>query len=921
MRQASVLTGIVMMTVAATTIPPAAAQPQLPDGVSFVTNVEGISEFRLDNGLKVLLFPDPSAPKVTVNLTVFVGSRHEGYGEAGMAHLLEHMLFKGTPDHPAPPKTLKDLGASFNGTTWLDRTNYYETMPASDENLEAAIRLEADRMVNSYVRREDLDTEMTVVRNEFERGENSPSRVLGQRMFAAAYEWHNYGKSTIGNRADIERVPIKNLQAFYKKFYRPDNAMLVIAGEFNGLKALQFAATYFGSLENPDKPLDQTYTEEPAQDGERVVMLKRVGEVPLAGAMYHIPAGAHPDYVPLDVLERVMTAPSTGLLFKALVETGKCASVSGGAYALHDPGIIRFDCQLVPDGDPREVLDVLTEIVESAGSDDGGVTDELVEKAKNYWLKQWDVRFSDSENIARQLSEWAAQGDWRLLFMYRDRLEACTAEDVKRAASQYLTENNRTVGIFEPTDEAVRVAVPATPDLDEMFDGYEGREAIAQGEAFDPSPANIESRTTRLTLPSGMELALLPKKTRGESVNGRLTFRYGTPQSLAGYETAADTIGTLMTRGTKTKTREQIQEILDATKTTLSGGGSAGSITFSFETRREHIGTVLDLIEDIVKNPSFPASEFDIIKNQYVTAYEQQSVDPQALASTKLRQKTRPYEQGDVRYVPTLDEATDRWRSLEVDKVAGLYEKFFTAEHGQAAVVGDFDLGPVKEQIASLTDGLVSDQPYERITLDGTVEMDGEVTKIETPDKSNAVYLGGAVLPMSDDHPDYPAIYMGNYILGSSGLSSRLGDRVRQKEGLSYGVGSFLQAEARNERAGLTLYAITNPANVAKVESAINEEWNKLIADGITEQELADGVKGYLERQKLERSKDASVAGLLTSTLYHDRDMSFYTAQDDSFANLTTENVAAALKKWFGGLKRTTIVAGDFANAEKYAGE
>ena len=919
MRNASTIAGIVLMTAAAFHTNVSSAQQ--PDGVEFVTAVEGIREFRLDNGLKVLLFPDPSAPKVTVNLTVFVGSRHEGYGEAGMAHLLEHMVFKGTPDHPQPPKTLKDLGASFNGTTWLDRTNYYETMPSGNENLEAAIRLEADRMVNSYVRREDLDTEMTVVRNEFERGENSPERVLGQRMFSAAFEWHNYGKSTIGNRADIERVPIKNLQAFYKKFYRPDNAMLVIAGDFDESNALAYTAKYFGVLENPEKPLDQTYTEEPPQDGERVVYLKRVGEVPLCGAMYHIPAGAHPDYVPLDVLERVMTAPSTGLLYQALVETGRCASVSGGAYALHDPGIIRFDAQLVADGDPQAVLDTLTSIVEAAGTEDGGITDELVEKAKLYWLKQWEIRFSNSENIARQLSEWASQGDWRLLFLYRDRLESCTTEDVRAAAAKYLNENNRTVGIFEPTDKPARADIPATPDLAEMFEGYTGRKAIAMGEAFDPSPENIESRTTRVTLPSGMELALLPKKTRGESVNGRLTFRYGTPASLAGYETAADTLGMLMTRGTTSKSREQIQEILDKTKTQLSAGGSAGSLSISFETRREHLTTVLELIDDILHNPSFPEAEFEVIKNQYVTAFEKQVADPQALAMTLLRKKTRPYEEGDVRYVPSVEEAADRWRSLGVDKVKELYSKFFTSKHGQAAVVGDFDPEAVRNQIAEITNGLNSDEPYERITLDGSVEMAGEVNKIETPDKPNAVYFGGAVLPMSDDHPDYPALYMGNYILGSSGLSSRLGDRVRQKEGLSYGVGSFLQAESRNDRTGLTIYAITNPANVPKVEKAINEEWNKLIEDGVTEQELADAIKGYLESQKLARSSDASLTGTLISTMHHDRDMSFYADRETAIAALTTDDVAAALKKWFGELKRTTIEAGDFANAEKYAGE
>src|SRR6266566_7402982 len=201
-------------------------------------SVEGITEYQFDNGLRALLYPDNSQSKVTVNMTVLVGSRQEGYGETGMAHLLEHMVFKGTPRHPKVPKALQEHGAQFNGSTSDDRVNYFETLSATDENLEFAIDLEADRLVNSNIKREDLDSEMTVVRNEFERGENSPSRVLSERISAAAYDWHNYGKSTIGNRSDIERVPVDNLRAFYKKFYQPDNVVLIVAGKFEESKAL-----------------------------------------------------------------------------------------------------------------------------------------------------------------------------------------------------------------------------------------------------------------------------------------------------------------------------------------------------------------------------------------------------------------------------------------------------------------------------------------------------------------------------------------------------------------------------------------------------------------------------------------------------------------------------------------------------------
>ena len=269
-------------------------------------SVEGVTEYRYSNGARVLLFPAASRPTITVNMTVLVVSRHEGYGEAGMAHLLEHLVFKGTPTFPEVPKALRDHWASFSGTTNVDRTNYFETLPASDENLEFAIHMESDRLVNSHIRREDLMSEFTVVRNEFERGENSPQSVLSQRVQAVAYEWHNYGKSTIGNRSDIERVPINNLQDFYRKYYQPDNVVLVVTGKFEESKALEYVSKYLGSIPKPERRLDPTYTEEPPQDGERSVVLRRVGSVGAINVVYHIPAAAHSDWAPLSVLASIL---------------------------------------------------------------------------------------------------------------------------------------------------------------------------------------------------------------------------------------------------------------------------------------------------------------------------------------------------------------------------------------------------------------------------------------------------------------------------------------------------------------------------------------------------------------------------------------------------------------------------------------
>jgi zinc protease len=268
------------LSVALSTSVAAQQTSTLPEAV---TTVEGITEYRLDNGLRVLLFPDPSKPQITVNVTYMVGSRHEGYGETGMAHLLEHLLFKGTPAHPDIVQELNERGAQPNGTTSYDRTNYFEIFPASSDNLEWALDLEADRMVNSFVAQADLESEMTVVRNEMEAGENSPLNILIERIKSTAYLWHNYGKSTIGARSDVENLPIERLQAFYRKYYQPDNAVLLVAGNFEADEALALIVEKFGSIPRPERTgsnvLYSTYTDEPTQDGERTVTLRRVGEV------------------------------------------------------------------------------------------------------------------------------------------------------------------------------------------------------------------------------------------------------------------------------------------------------------------------------------------------------------------------------------------------------------------------------------------------------------------------------------------------------------------------------------------------------------------------------------------------------------------------------------------------------------------
>ena len=318
-----------------------------PKGISAGPCVEGICEYRMGNGLRVLLFADASKPTVTVNLTYLVGSVHENYGETGMAHLLEHLLFKGTPSHGDIPGELKKRGASFNATTSLDRTNYFSSFPANDATLDYVLGLEADRMVNSFVAKKDLDSEMTVVRNELERNENNPGSVLGQRLRSTAYLWHNYGNTTIGARSDVEHVPIERLQAFYRTWYQPDNAVLIVTGRFDAAKVLATIQAKFGALKKPSRALPVAYTAEPTQDGEREIAVRRSGDIRITSLAYHVPAATHADTPALIVLGNILSHVPGGRLHKALVDT-KLAAARAAARArrtIPAPSISRWWCR------------------------------------------------------------------------------------------------------------------------------------------------------------------------------------------------------------------------------------------------------------------------------------------------------------------------------------------------------------------------------------------------------------------------------------------------------------------------------------------------------------------------------------------------------------------------------------------------
>jgi len=893
-----------LLVSAAFLLPPAlyAQAPQtLPKGVEKVATVEGINEYRLANGLRVVLFPDASKPTATVNITYLVGSRHENYGETGMAHLLEHLLFKGSKNYPDPSKEFTRRGFRMNGTTWLDRTNYFVSFTATDDNLKWALGWMADAMVNSFIAKKDLDTEMTVVRNEFEMGENEPNRVMLKRMQSMLYDWHNYGKSTIGARSDIENVKIENLQAFYRQYYQPDNAVLTVSGKFDEAKTLAWIAADYGKLKKPTRALPPEWTVEPTADGERYFEIRRKGEVQLVSVAYRIPSALHADADAVGFAVDALADTPNGRLYKALVQPGLAAQVFGWTIGAKQPGFVIFGA-MVKKGAPIEpVRAKMVEVIEGSLKAEPLSAPEFARTLQQAQT-QYERALSDPEGFGVGLSEYIALGDWRLFFFSRDELAKLKPAEVDAAAAKYFVRDNRVVGVFLPEDQPLRADVGTAPSAAALLAKYQPKTEGDRAEAFDPSQDNLDRRTKLLTF-GDLKVALLPKKNRGQTVTVNLNFQWGDEKTLSNRDVDGSLALAMLTRGTSKLTRQQIAD--EMTKLKMQGG-----IT-SFETTRENLPAALRLVASVYQDASLPPAEFEELKRNLATMLQSQLDDPSARSRDALASHFNTYPKGDPRYYLPLNDRLAAINQASLDGARAYYKDLVGTSRGQIAIIGDFDEAAVEAELKKLFPAQVSRSPYAQVVREYRPVAPQRIV-IDTPDKENATIRARIDLPLKDTDADAAALFVADWIFGGgTGLSNRLIDRVRQKEGLSYGAGTGLSLAARGNATTWSLGAIVAPQNVARAEAAIKEELERARKDGFTAKEVEEAKKGILQSRAVNRAQDGTVAAGWVNNLDLGRNWQFSKAFEDKIAALTPEQVNAAFRKYIDPAAMTFVVAGD----------
>jgi len=888
--------------------PPAQAAAR----AEFVRELGGIEEYRLANGLQILLFPDEAQSTTTVNITYRVGSRHESQGEFGMAHLLEHLVFKGTPRHRDIPEAFAARGVSYNGTTTTDRTNYFASFNAKEETLDFVLGLEADRMLNSFIARADLDKEMSVVRNEYERGENDPMQVLFKRVQAVAYDWHPYGNSTIGAKSDIENVPIERLQAFYKRFYRPDNATLLVAGRFDKARTLARIAASFGPLARPAQALPELYTVEPPQDGERSVVVRRVGGQPAVLAYYHVPAIAHADSAPLVVLSLLMSMPPSGQLYKELVETK--LAMTAGLFGLGGAAPGGISAMAVPadlkDGD--KVVQLLLDLVEGRAGKPFEEAD--LQRVREVALNSYRQQMKSPEALIQQISGLLGAGDWRLLFQLMEDLPRVTLADVERVRKAYLQPANRTLGRFVPAQEVSRVEIPVAPPLAQRLADLKGPPKIEDGERFDPTPQALEARTVRKLLPSGTLLQTLPKRTRGNAVHLQLQLRWG--ERMATFaRRGTGLIGELLFEGSESLGKQQLQDRLIQLKAGVSISGADQGAVLNLTAERDSLIPALQLLAELMQRPLLPAEAFDRIVKNRVSRLQGARQDLDTLRQEAVREHYNfalGVVQGHPDYQLSLNQRLAEIQTLKLEELRSFHADYWSANEARVSVVGALPEGLEAAIEQAFGSWKKPQAPRFQRELGRHVDIPAARFDVKAKDKANALLRMRQELPLNELDADYLPMLLATQIFGAGGMESRLATRVRQQEGLSYGIGASLTVPRWGNDASLSIGGTFGPQDRDKVLALVQDELRRMAEQDIGEAELARAKKGLLEARLQARADDGQLAQLLN--LLADREESWpaVAQREQALAAVTAEQVQAA---WRRLVKREAFVistAGDF---------
>ncbi len=883
----------------------------LPPNVEKVDSFRGIDQYRLkSNGMMLLLVPDATSPVFTFMVVYHVGSRNEAPGNTGSAHLLEHMIFNKSTEnfgkakgHKTFQEVLYEAGADFgstNMTTWYDRMNGYSTLPS--DKLELAMKIEADRLGRALILDSERQSEMSVVRNEYEIGENNPWQALWKATIAAAIQAHPYHWSTIGYRSDIEGVTTDKLRDHYKSFFHPNNSDALLVGDFDTEKALALFDREFGAFPRSEKPIPQVITVEPPQEGERRTIVQRPGTVGMVMIGWMRPGAMHPDFMPFEVLSVILTGGVNARLYQSLVETGLATNVQSNNFTLRDPYPLLVDATLAQGKTHAEVEQAMKAAIEKIAKE--GVTDEEVKNAQQQ-IEVGVIRSRDGTyNFASNLGEAVASADWKWFLTYVENIKAVTVADVKRVAATYLVPEHATVGWFVPgASVQATIASNAAPI---------GAAHNATGEAAAPpavrAAGSFAKRTTRKVLKNGIVLDVIENHSVPTVAIRGLLFA-GDTSAPAGKPALPALTANMLDRGTKSRTKEQIGAQLDAVGAAMSFNTSTAEAGFNATGMSRDLALLVDVIADELKNPAFGAEELAKAKKELETNYLRNDDSTSGRAMEKLSQlvfsEKHPY------YNPGREELLASLNAATAEDLRAFHKARYTGAGLIVAVVGDVDTAKTIALIEKQLSDLPKGERLSLASLERTApKPTGAREVVRMPGKANMNLVMGTASGLRRGDADYEAALVANAALGQNSLSSRIGKRVRDTEGLSYNL--FSRYGNTDEVDGMW-YVNVNvaPQNLAKAMFSTREEIDKFGREGVTDDEVAAQKSFFAGNYQVGLGSNAGIAAALVTAEKFGFGPKYLDEFPARIKAVTKEQVNAAMHKHFFPDKLHLIVAGD----------
>lgn len=811
------------------------AEPVKSEGFKHIRTVGGIDEYTLEsNGLRVLLLPQKSIPVVTFMITYHVGSRHEVTGTTGATHLLEHLMFKGTARFNRSLGTgldqmLERVGAETNATTWLDRTNYFATVPSNA--LPLLVELEADRMRNLMLTDEDRKPEMTVVRNEFERGENDPRSALDKEIWAAAFMAHPYHHDTIGWRSDIERVPIEKLRAFYDTFYWPNNATATLIGDFDTEKALALIRAKYGVIPKAPHAFPEIYTEEPEQTGQRRVGIRRAGELGVVSVAHKIPRATDPDWPAVQVLSAVLTEGKTSRLYRALTDKNLTTDASAFCAFNYDPTLHNISAELAAGAKHADVEKRI--FAEIAAVQKDSVTEPEVRNAVAGLLAQRAFERDGTFALASMINECIAVGDWTLFSTLDEKLRAVTREDVQRVAKKYFVTKRSVVGWFEPEADEPTEDTPiaaAAPPKEEQFKQKEVLPPKPPEKELDaPEPTNLAKDVVRTTI-EGVDVLVC--KTAAKDI---VTIRGSLPagESAAKNRAIADLAAGMLERGTTKHGEFAIAEMLEKAGAQIEFRAGNDTLEFTAKCLSRDLALVIELLAEQLRQPAFGKSEFEKLKKQYSSELQMTLEETNAQAAVAFSRAAFP--EGHPNRKDAIADLITAIEGAKLADVREFHQQRFGSNGMRLVAAGDAEPAAIQQLVTKHFSGWTS-KPAKQATFEKAQPKGGEKI-VQMPDKTSVSVLIGQPSGLRVSDADWVPLRLATEILGK-GFTSRLIGNVRDREGLTYGIGASTSGDTFSDGAW-HVKATFSPALLGKgIESTMREirAWHK---DGITADELA----------------------------------------------------------------------------------